>query len=75
MSPSVNGGPHLTGEERAALRLAATGLTGAEVGEVMGAPAALAREWLASAVHKLGARSKLEAVLFADRMGLLDSWP
>ena len=33
---------------------------------------AVVRVWLASAVDKLGARSKLEAVLIAGRTGQLD---
>ena len=62
----------LTAEERAALSIAATGLVTHEVAEVMRVRPDLVREWLASAVHKLGARSRLEAVLIADRMGQLD---
>jgi LuxR family transcriptional regulator, regulator of acetate metabolism len=75
MSPSVNGGLLLTREERAALSIAATGLVADEVGEAMRVPPDRVRAWLASAVRKLGARSKLEAVLLADRTGQLDPWP
>jgi DNA-binding NarL/FixJ family response regulator len=75
MSPSINGGLLLTAEERAALSLAATGLVMNEIAEAMQAPPDRVRAWLASAVRKLGARSKLEAVLLADRLGLLDPRP
>ena len=75
MPLSVDGGPGLTAEERAALSIAATGLDVSEVARAMHTPPALVRQWLAAAVGKLGARSKLEAVLVADRLGLLDPWP
>ena len=72
MPTVIDGGSGLTAEERAALRIAATGLVAIEVAGVMQVPPDRVRAWLASAVHKLGARSKLEAVLLADRLGLLD---
>jgi DNA-binding CsgD family transcriptional regulator len=75
MSVTVDGGPGLTREERAALRLVATGLVTHEIAEAMGASPDRVRGLLASAVRKLGARSKLEAVLLADRLGLLDPHP
>jgi two-component system response regulator DesR len=65
----------MTAEERAALSIAATGLSAAAVADAMHTLPALVREWLASAVQKLGARSKLEAILIADRAGYLDPWP
>jgi DNA-binding NarL/FixJ family response regulator len=75
MSLSIDSGRLLTGEERAALGLAATGLVTHEIAEAMEASPDQVRVWLASAVRKLGARSKLEAVLLADRQGLLDLRP
>jgi DNA-binding NarL/FixJ family response regulator len=75
MSSSIRGTYPLTAEERAALSLSATGLVVTQVAETMHVPPDLAREWLASAVEKLGARSKLEAVLIADRTGQLDPLP
>lgn len=72
MSPSVDCARFLTGEERAALNIAASGLVTHEIAEAMQASPPQVRAWLASGVRKLGARSKLEAVLLADRMGQLD---
>ena len=62
----------LTEGERRALTLSATGLVVAEVAQAMGTSAGQVRLLLASAISKLGARSKLEAVLIADRRGDLD---
>jgi two-component system, NarL family, response regulator DesR len=75
MPPSIRGRSLLTAEERAALSISATGLIPADVAVIMHAPPALVREWLASAVEKLGARSKLEAVVIAARRGELDVDP
>jgi two-component system, NarL family, nitrate/nitrite response regulator NarL len=63
----------LTVEERTALSLSARGLVVTEVAEDMGASPADVRLWLASTIDKLGARSKLEAVLIADRTGQFDA--
>jgi len=54
------------------LTASATGLVVAEVAEVMGLTPDEVRAALASTVTKLGARSKLEAVLIACRRGELD---
>jgi DNA-binding NarL/FixJ family response regulator len=62
----------LTTEKRRALRLSARGLSVTEVAEAMGASRALVRVWLASTIDRLGARSKLEAVIIATRRGDLD---
>lgn len=70
----VMDGPGLTAEERAVLSIAATGRTDAEVARILRVAPDRVRHWLASAVRKLGARSRLEAVLLADRMGQLDPW-
>ena len=74
MTPPGNRTLPLTIEERRALSLSATGLIVTEVAKAMDASAAIVRLWLASAVDKLGARSKLEAVLIADRLGELDAF-
>ena len=70
----VSGGcsPSLTLQERRALELSATGLVVTEVADAMGVPPQAVRDWLASAIDKLGARSKLEAVLIAARRGDLN---
>jgi two-component system response regulator DesR len=75
MPSSIRSSSPLTTEERAALSISATGLVVADVAAIMHVPPALVREWLASAVEKLGARSKLEAVLIAARTGQLDPVP
>jgi DNA-binding NarL/FixJ family response regulator len=59
-------------EERAALSMSATGLSVTDVAGALAVPPDLVREWLASAVEKLRARSKLEAVLIASRRGEID---
>ena len=60
-------------EERAALSMSATGLSVTEVAGALTVSPDLVRERLATAVEKLQARSKLEAVLIADRLGELDT--
>jgi len=65
----------LTAEERRALSLAATGLVVADVAAAMGASLDAVRELHDSAIWKLGARSKLEAVFIAARNGELDFPP
>ena len=65
----------LTMAERRVLSLSATGLVIADVAEELGVSAEEVRARLASAVDKLGARSKLEAVLIAARRGELDLTP
>jgi DNA-binding CsgD family transcriptional regulator len=75
MPPLLDDRPRLTAEERAALSIAADGRDEYGVATVMRLAPARVRGLLASAVRKLGARSKLEAVLLADRMGLLDPRP
>jgi DNA-binding NarL/FixJ family response regulator len=46
-----------------------------EVAEAMCASPDTVRVWLASAIDKLGARSKLEAVIIAARRGEIDLSP
>src|SRR6185295_10714550 len=61
----------LTADERTDLALSATGLVVSEVAEAMDQSPGVVRGWLASSIKKLGARSKLEAVLIAARTGPL----
>jgi DNA-binding NarL/FixJ family response regulator len=63
--------PWITEEERAVFRASATGRSVAEVAELLGRPPDDVRRVFASAVTKLGARSKLEAVIIALRRGLI----
>jgi DNA-binding NarL/FixJ family response regulator len=63
---------HLTSEERQVLALAATGRMVVEVAEYLGQSPETIRHTLASAIHNLGARSKIEAVLLALRHGLIE---
>ena len=62
----------ITDEERAMLAASARGLGTAEVAELLDRPPEYVRHSIASASAKLGARSKLEAVIIALRTGLID---
>jgi DNA-binding NarL/FixJ family response regulator len=62
----------LTTRERQALSLIADGASTAEVAERLGVAHNTARNHVQRVLEKLGARSKLEAVAFARREGLLD---
>jgi len=62
----------LTAAERTALSLSATGLVTAQVADAMGESPDLVHAWLVAAIGKLGARSKLEAVIIAARRGDLN---
>ena len=62
----------MTAEERTALSLSATGLIVAEVADALDLPPEAVRAALRSAIGKLGAHSKLEAVIVAMRRGDLD---
>lgn len=75
MPPLADQSTPLTLGERRALTLSARGLTVAEVTEAMCASPDLVCMLLASAIRKLGARSKLEAVIIASRTGELDPSP
>ena len=75
MSPPDDRATALTVGERRALGLSARGLVVAEVAEAMCTSPDAVRGWLASAIDKLGARSKLEAVLIAVRRGELEPSP
>jgi DNA-binding CsgD family transcriptional regulator len=62
----------LTQLERAVLAASATGLCLAEVAEHLGESPETVRHALASVMTKLGAGSKLEAVVIALRHGIID---
>ena len=64
--------PRLTPQERAVLSASATGLVVDEVAELLGYSSEETRQLIRSAISKLGARSKLEAVVIALREGLID---
>jgi LuxR family transcriptional regulator, regulator of acetate metabolism len=69
-SPSLEpGGPRLSPEESEALALFATGLGTEAVAMKLGLPCHDVHNLVASAVLKLGARSKLEAVIAALASG------
>jgi DNA-binding NarL/FixJ family response regulator len=69
---AVARGP-LTRAQQEVLQASATGLTSAEVGERLGLDLAVVRSDLADIVTKLGARSKLEAVVMAIRAGWIEA--
>ena len=75
MSLLVSGAHCLTTGERTMLSMAAAGFTSTQIAEAVGASRHLVRNVLVSATAKLGARSKLEAVLIADRTGQIDVRP
>ena len=62
----------ITVEERAALAAAATGLAVAEVAERLGYSPEVVRRLLESVMVKLGAHSKLEAIVVARRAGRIE---
>ena len=68
----IGDGIELTALERDVLAASATGLSVREVAAELGDGPEAVRRVLASAIAKLGARSKLEAVILALRSGLID---
>jgi DNA-binding NarL/FixJ family response regulator len=62
----------ISGEERAVLAASATGRTVKEVAEYLELSPQTVRRLIASAIAKLGARSKLEVIVIAIRQGLID---
>ena len=58
--------------EREVLELSACGAVALEVAGALGLPLDEVREHLAAATRKLGARSRLEAVIVALRDGLIE---
>jgi two-component system, NarL family, response regulator DevR len=70
LSP-VSEDPWITDEERAVLTASARGLNVQEVADRLGTEPDAVRQSIASAMSKLGACSKLEAVIIALRRGLI----
>ncbi len=64
-----------TPAELAVLRACATGRSTGEVADLLGLDVADVRAHVANAVTKLGARSKLEAVILALRAGWIEIEP
>jgi DNA-binding CsgD family transcriptional regulator len=62
----------LSARQRAVLSLSATGLLPVDVGVALQIPVDDVREQLMDAGRRLGAGSKLEAVVIAHRRGLID---
>jgi len=62
----------LTLEERCVLAVSATGKSAAEVANYLAHSPQAVRQSFVSAITKLGARSKLEAVVIAYRHGLIE---
>jgi DNA-binding CsgD family transcriptional regulator len=58
-------------QQQTALALSATGLNTAQVAAVLQVPVHEVRAHLTSAIARLNAQSKLEAVIFALRHGLI----
>ena len=65
----------LSTQQRVVLALSATRLISADVAAILQAPEDEVRAHLTSAIRTLGARSKLEAVIIALRLGLIDLPP
>lgn len=61
----------LTPFERDVLALSATGMTLAEIAAELGESPIAVRQSVTSSIAKLGARSKLEAIILAVRQGLI----
>jgi DNA-binding CsgD family transcriptional regulator len=62
----------LTQEEHTVLAASARGLHVWEVAQLLDQPTDITRQVIVSAKRKLGARSKLEAVVLALRRGFID---
>ena len=75
MPPPDGCSPMLTAGELRALSLSAHGLTVSGVAEDMGTSAGQVRMLLASAITRLGAGSKLEAIILAARRGDIELSP
>jgi LuxR family transcriptional regulator, quorum-sensing system regulator SdiA len=65
-------GLDLTVEERRALALSASGLGVAAIAEAVNQSSEMVRQSLESVRKRLGARSKLEAVIIGVQRGLID---
>lgn len=62
---------NLTRRERDVLRLAACGFTLAQIAESLGISPVTARNHLANIQHKVGAKNRLQTVLYASQQGLI----
>lgn len=62
--------PQLTKREQEVLRLLACGLTTKEIAESMGVSAITARNHVTNLLAKLGARNRLQAVIYASQQNL-----
>ena len=72
VTPDNQVGVRLTLQARDVLATSATGCSVHEVAEVLGLSPEMVRQHIVSAISKLGARSKLEAVVLALRNGLIE---
>jgi len=68
----IRDGLELAARERAVLAASATGLAVIEVADALDVAPDQVRATLRSAIAKLGARSKLEAIIIALRRGLIE---
>jgi len=71
VSPDPGDGPSLTRRQRETLRLLASGRDAAAIADELGLRPVTVRNHIQSAMERLGARSRLEAVLRAAEAGLL----
>ena len=71
-APPPSADSQVTARERDVLAASATGLTTAEVAGTLNLTPEAVRGALASAIMRLGARSKLEAIVVAFRRGLIE---
>jgi DNA-binding CsgD family transcriptional regulator len=62
----------LTVREREALQLLATGLSNVEIGEAMFVSRETAKTYVSRILFKLALRDRVQAVVFAHRIGLVD---
>jgi len=69
--PDAAAAPSLTPRQREALRLLGEGLSTTEIAERLGVAEETARNHIRAVLRQLGARSRLEAVVTARRLGLL----
>ena len=72
LAQNASHGRRLTSEGCGILTLSAAGWTTTEVTEMLGHRPEAVRSMLVSAINKLGAHSKLEAVIIAIRHGLIE---
>ncbi len=70
--PAIEGRPELTDREREILQLLAKGLTNPELGEVLGLSRRTVKRELEELYRKLQVSGRVEAVVQASRLGLVD---